>query len=72
MAKFIQPVMHAGPLPPDYPDQPRSGPATFGLPAAAGSRDDLPLSRNLAMPAFEPDVAGLRASSVRIVPAIGA
>ncbi len=73
MAKFIQLVMRAGPLPPNYLDQPAPDPATFGLPAEDdGSRDDPLLSRNLAMPAFEPDVAAVRASSVRIVPAIGA
>ena len=73
MAKFIQLVMHAGPLAPDYLDQPAPDPTSFGLPADDdGSRDDPLLSRNLAMPAFEPDVAALRASSVRIVPAIGA
>lgn len=73
MAKFIQLVMHAGPLPPDYLDQPAPDPATFGLPADDdGSRNDPLLSHNLAMPAFEPDVAAVRASSVRIVPAIGA
>jgi pimeloyl-ACP methyl ester carboxylesterase len=73
MAKFIQLVMYAGPLPPDYLDQPAPDPAMFGLPADDdGSRDDPLLSRNLAMPAFEPDVAALRDSSVRIVPAIGA
>jgi pimeloyl-ACP methyl ester carboxylesterase len=73
MAKFIRLVMHAGPLPPDYLDQPAPDPAMFGLPADDdGSRDDPLLSRNLAMPAFEPDVAALRTSSVRIVPAIGA
>jgi pimeloyl-ACP methyl ester carboxylesterase len=73
MAKFIQLVMHAGPLPPDYLDQPAPDPALFGLPADDdGSRDDPLLSRNLAMPAFEPDLAAVRASPVRIVPAIGA
>ena len=36
-----------------------------------GSRDDLLLSGNLAMPPFEPDAEALRGSSVRIVPAIG-
>lgn len=72
MAKFIQLVMHTGPLPPDYLDHAAPDPATFGLPTDDdGSRDDLLLSRNLAMPAFEPDVAAVRASSVRIVPAIG-
>lgn len=73
MAKFIQLVMHAGPLTPDYLDQPAPDPSAFGLPTEDdGSRDDLLLSRNLAMPAFEPDLAAVRASSVRIVPAIGA
>lgn len=73
MAKFIQLVMHAGPLPSDHLDQPAPDPAMFGLPADDdGSRDDPLLSRNLAMPAFDPDIAALRASSVRIVPAIGA
>ena len=73
MAKFIQLVMHAGPLGPDYLDQPAPDPSNFGLPRDDdGSRDDPLLSRNLAMPAFEPDIAALRASPVRIVPAIGA
>lgn len=72
MAKFVQLVMHAGPLPPDYLDQPAPDPANFGFPTEDdGSRDDLLLGHNLAMPAFEPDLAALRASSVRIVPAVG-
>ena len=73
MAKFIQLVMHQGPLPDDYLDRPAPDPAQFGLPTEDdGSRDDLLLSGNLAMPPFEPDAEALRASSVRIVPAIGA
>jgi pimeloyl-ACP methyl ester carboxylesterase len=73
MAKFIQLVMHAGPLPPDYLDQPAPDPAAFGLPTEDdGSRDDALLGRNLAMPTFEPDITALRTSSVRIVPAVGA
>ena len=73
MAKFIQLVMHQGLLPDDYLDQPGPDPAQFGLPDEDdGSRDDLLLSGNLAMPPFEPDVDALRASAVRIVPAIGA
>lgn len=73
MAKFIQLVMHQGLLPDDYLDRPAPDPAQFGLPAEDdGSRDDLLLSGNLAMPPFEPDPGSLRASSVRIVPAIGA
>jgi pimeloyl-ACP methyl ester carboxylesterase len=73
MAKFIQLVMRESPLPDDYLDQPAPDPASFGLPTEDdGSRDDLLLSGNLAMPAFEPDGEALRASSARIVPAIGA
>ncbi|MGV3759546.1 MAG: alpha/beta hydrolase [Actinomycetota bacterium] len=73
MAKFIQLVMHPGPLPDDYLDRPAPDPAAFGLPTEDdGSRDDPLLSRNLAMPVFEPDVDALRACPVRIVPAIGA
>lgn len=73
MAKFIQLVMHPGPLPADHLDRPAPDPAMFGLPTEDdGSRDDPLLSRNLAMPTFHPDVEALRSSSVRIVPAIGA
>ena len=73
MAKFIQLVMHQGLLPDDYLDQPGPDPAQFGLPDEDdGSRDDLLLSGNLAMPPFEPDVDALRASGIRIVPAVGA
>ncbi len=72
MAKFIQLVRHQGPLPGDYLDRPAPDPAQFGLPTADdGSREDLLLSGNLAMPPFEPDAEALRGSSVRIVPAIG-
>ncbi|HVR32194.1 MAG TPA: alpha/beta hydrolase [Acidimicrobiia bacterium] len=73
MAKFIQLVMHVGPLSDDYLDQPAPDPVQFGLPTADdGSRDDLLLSRNLAMPPYQPDADALRATGVRIVPAIGA
>jgi len=72
MAKFIQLVRRQSPLPSDYLDQPAPDPAQFGLPTEDdGSRDDLLLSGNLAMPPFEPDAEALRGSSVRIVPAIG-
>ena len=73
MAKFIQLVMHQGLLPDDYLERPAPDPAQFGLPTEDdGCRDDLLLSGNLAMAPFEPDAAALRASPVRIVPAIGA
>lgn len=72
MAKFIQLVMHQGPLTDDYLNQPAPDPAQFGLPTEDdGSRDDPLLSGNLTMPPFEPDARALRGSSVRIVPAIG-
>lgn len=73
MAKFLQLVMHQGLLPDDYLERPAPDPAQYGLPTEDdGSRDDLLLSGNLAMPPFEPDAPALRTSSVRIVPAIGA
>lgn len=73
MAKFIKLVMHQGPLPDDYLDQPAPDPAQFGLPTDDdGSRDDPLLSGNLTMPVFEPDADALRSSSVRLIPAIGA
>jgi pimeloyl-ACP methyl ester carboxylesterase len=72
MAKFVKLVMHRGPLPDDYLDQPAPDPKQFGFPAQDdGSRDDLLLSRNLGMPPLEPDAEALRASAVHIVPAIG-
>jgi pimeloyl-ACP methyl ester carboxylesterase len=73
MAKFIQLVMQQSPLPDDYLDQPAPNPAQFGLPTEDdGSRDDPLLSGNLTMPEFVPDVAALRSSPVRLIPAIGA
>jgi pimeloyl-ACP methyl ester carboxylesterase len=73
MAKFLQLVMRQSPLPDDYLDQPAPDPAQFGLPAEDdGSRDDPLLTGNLAMPPFVPDADALRASSVRLIPAIGA
>jgi pimeloyl-ACP methyl ester carboxylesterase len=73
MAKFIQLVMHVGPLPDDYLDQPPPEPAQFGLPTEDdGSRDDPLLAGNLKMPPYHPDADALHATGVRIVPAIGA
>jgi pimeloyl-ACP methyl ester carboxylesterase len=73
MAKFIRLVMYSGPLPDDYLDQPAPDPEQFGLPTEDdGSRDDPLLRWNMAMPPYHPDAAALRASGVRIVPAIGA
>jgi pimeloyl-ACP methyl ester carboxylesterase len=73
MAKFVQLVMHVGPLADDYLDQPTPDPAQFGFPTEDdGSRDDLLLAGNLAMPPYFPDAGALSATGVRIVPAIGA
>ena len=73
MAKFIQLVMHPGPLPADYLDRPDPDPAQFGLPTEDdGSRDDPLLAYNMAMPPYRPDAKALNSSGVRIVPAIGA
>ena len=73
LAKFIQLVMHDGPLPDDYLDRPAPEPAQFGLSAEDdGSRDDALLGHNLRMPPYHPDGAALRASGVRIVAAVGA
>jgi pimeloyl-ACP methyl ester carboxylesterase len=73
LAKFIQLVMHDGPLPDDYLDRPAPEPAQFGLVAEDdGSRDDALLGHNLRMPAYHPDGPALRASGVRIVAAVGA
>lgn len=73
MAKFIQLVMLQGPLPDDYLAHPAPAPARFGLPSEDdGRRDDLLLSGNLAMPPFVPNADALRATPVRVIPAIGA
>jgi pimeloyl-ACP methyl ester carboxylesterase len=73
MAKFIQLVMHQGLLPDDYLDRPAPDPAQFGMPTQDdGSRDDLLLAGNLAMPPYVPDGDELRAVPARVIPAIGA
>ena len=73
MAKFIQLVMHQGPLTTDFLEQPAPDPAQFGLSSEDdGRRDDALLGRNMTMPAYHPDGDALRASGVRIVPAVGA
>ena len=73
MAKFIASVMVQGPITEEYLNQPAPDPANFGLPTEDdGSRDDLLLGGNMAtMPGFEPDMQALRASTVRMVPAVG-
>ncbi|PRY49056.1 pimeloyl-ACP methyl ester carboxylesterase [Geodermatophilus tzadiensis] len=73
MAEFVRLVMHQGPLTEEFTRQPAADPAAFGLPADDdGSRDDVLLAQNLlSCTAHEHEVAALRASSTRIVPAVG-
>ncbi|WP_152363419.1 alpha/beta fold hydrolase [Microlunatus speluncae] len=72
MAKFLRMVMHDG-LMTDLLSAPAPDPAQFGLPTEDdGSRDDLLLSGNLAMPPFRPDFPSIKAGPVRLVAAIGA
>ena len=74
MAKFIALVMHEGPIPAGFADQPGPDPQMFGLPSADdGSRRDPLLGLNMpALNAYEPDFAALRAASTRIVIGVGA
>jgi pimeloyl-ACP methyl ester carboxylesterase len=73
MAKFIAFVMHDGPVPDDYLDQPAPDPAMFGMSSEDdGSRTD-PLMRNIpACNAYEPDLDALAALGDRLVLAAGA
>ncbi|MFN8195596.1 MAG: alpha/beta hydrolase [Nocardioidaceae bacterium] len=72
MAKFIAVVMHQGPFPAGFLDRPAPDPAQFGFPTEDdGRRDDPLLGRNMTMAAYDPDGDALRATGVRIVPAVG-
>ncbi len=73
MAKFIKIVMHQGVFTEDMLDQPAPDPAQFGFPTEDdGRRDDPLLAYNMAMTPYDPDGEALRATGVRIVPAVGA
>ncbi len=74
MAHFIALVSLRGPVPADFASQPAPDPATFGMPTEDnGARDDLMLGSNiLTITGYRPDIDGLRASSTRIVIAVGA
>ncbi|KAA1429359.1 alpha/beta fold hydrolase [Nocardioides antri] len=73
MAKFIQLVMHEGVLTEDFLDQPAPPPEQFGFSSEDdGRRDDPLLAHNMTMAPYHPDGEALRASGVRIVPAVGA
>ncbi len=73
MARFIALVMHKGPVPDDFANQPTPDPAMFGLPTEDdGSRTD-PLMQNITSSThYEPDFDALRRTSTRVVIAAGA
>jgi pimeloyl-ACP methyl ester carboxylesterase len=72
MAQFIGIVSHAGPIPPDFADQPVD-PAMFGLPTDDDeNRTDPLLFQNIiTCTHYRPDVAALRAAPTRTVIAVG-
>jgi pimeloyl-ACP methyl ester carboxylesterase len=72
MAKFIALVMHNGPVPDDWTEQPAPDPAMFGMSADDdGTRTD-PLIRNMpACNIYEPDVATLAGLGDRLIVAVG-
>jgi hypothetical protein len=74
MAKFIALVMHKGPIPADYVEQPGPDPAMFGLPTEDdGSRNDPLLRRNIiSCTHYQFDFDALGAASTRIVIGAGA
>jgi pimeloyl-ACP methyl ester carboxylesterase len=74
MARFIALVMHKGPLPAEWADQPAPDPSMFGLPTEDdGTRTDPLLGQNMATnPMYQPDLDALRRASTRIVIAAGA
>ena len=73
MAKFVQVVMHQGVFTEDFLEQPAPPPEQFGFSSEDdGSRDDALLGHNMRISPYVPDVEALRASGVRIVPAVGA
>jgi len=73
MAKFIALVMHRGPIPAGFADQPGPDPAMFGLPAEDdGSRNDPLVGQNIiSCTHYQPDFAALRSAPTRIVVAVG-
>ncbi|UBU17082.1 alpha/beta fold hydrolase [Nonomuraea gerenzanensis] len=74
MAKFIATTGHKGEFPADPKELPVPDPAMMGLPAQDdGSRDDALLGQNLiTCTHYEPDFEALRATSTRVVIAVGA
>lgn len=74
MARFISLVMHKGPFPDDWADQPAPDPAMFGLPTEDdGSRDDPLLGQNMESSTHHRhDFEAVRAASTSVVIACGA
>jgi hypothetical protein len=74
MAKFITLVMHEGPIPADFAEQPPPNPADFGLPTEDdGSRDNPLLGKNIISGTdYRLDFDAIRAASTRVVVAVGA
>jgi pimeloyl-ACP methyl ester carboxylesterase len=72
MAKFMQIVMHQGLFTEDMIGQPGPDPTQFGFSLDDdGRRDDPLLAYNMAMTPYAPDGDALKATGVRIVPAVG-
>ncbi len=73
MAKFIALVMHHGPLPDDYLEQPAPDPAAFGMPTEDDGTRTNPLLRNMpAGNAYRVDVDALARLGDRLIIAVGA
>ncbi len=73
MAKFVALVMHQGPVPDGFADQPVD-PTRFGLPTEDdGSRNDPLVGLNIvSCNVYQHDFDALRQASTRIVLAVGA
>jgi pimeloyl-ACP methyl ester carboxylesterase len=73
MAHFISLVMHKGPFPDDWADQPAPDPAMFGLPTEDdGSRDDPLLGQNMESSTHhQHDFDAVRGTATRVVIAAG-
>lgn len=74
MAHFISLVMHKGPFPDEWAEQPVPDPAMFGLPTEDdGSRDDPLLGQNVeSATEYQHDFDAVRSAPARVVIAAGA
>ena len=72
MAKFIALVSEEGEFGPAYADRPDPDPAAFGLPTVDdGTRNDPLMNNMITIPVWAPDRDALRATSCRVVLAVG-